>query len=128
MELRALKYQASGSKNPYKEAWDNMKLTIYEENLAKKYNINVDNIVRDNINNTRKSFEENKDIYEKQSKIIQAYGVSEDEYWNNIVYNGIKRIITHNLLSDYLKTNNLDSINVNSIESKITDDKYYNEI
>ncbi|WP_324824229.1 hypothetical protein [Sinanaerobacter sp. ZZT-01] len=128
LEIRALKHQASGSKNPYKNAWDDMKLNIYEQQLAKEYNINVDKIVQDNIDYTRKELEEDDKVNEIQKTLINAYGVSEDEYWNVIVFNGIKRLILHNTISEYLNTNNIKAIDVNSIKNEVSDSLYYSKI
>lgn len=128
IELCALSYQVFGSKNPYKSAWNAMKLNIYEEKLAREYDIAVDQEAKKELDETREEMTEKPEEQADIKKISEAYGVSEADYWDVLQYQRMKRLVLHNTLSTYLSDHKLPAIDTKSIESKITDQEYIDKI
>ncbi|WP_053957276.1 hypothetical protein [Inediibacterium massiliense] len=127
LELRALKFQANGSKNPYYDAWNAMKLNIEEERLAKKYGIDVEQNAKKDTENAKKAFYADSQVRKILEKQIQAYGITEEKYWE-LSFTSTKRVILHNRLLEYLQKNQLPLINVNDIKFDIFDKEYIKKI
>jgi hypothetical protein len=128
LELRALSYQVFGSKNPYKSAWNAMKLNIYEKKLSREYNISVDQEAKKELDETREEMTEKPEEQADIKKISEAYGMSEADYWDVLQYQRMKHLVLHNALSAYLSDHNLPAVDVKSIESKVTDQEYIDKI
>jgi hypothetical protein len=128
LELRALSYQVFGSKNPYKDAWNAMKINIYEARLAHKYDLDVDNEARHDIDLTREDMTKEPGEKEEIGRISKAYGLSEADYWDVLQFQRMKHLVVHNALSDYLSSHDLPAVDPKSISSKVTDQEYIDKI
>ena len=128
LELRALSYQVFGSKTPYKDAWDAMKINIYEAQMAHKYDIDVDKEAKHDIDLTREEMTEEPEEKADIENISKAYGLSEADYWDVLQYQRMKHLVLHNTLAAYLSEHKLAAVDVKSIESKVTDQEYIDKI
>ncbi|WP_324825277.1 hypothetical protein [Sinanaerobacter sp. ZZT-01] len=127
MELRALRFQLKGSDNPYLDAWNDLKLELESNRLAKKYKIDVKSDVEENMANVKEGIEQEETLKEAFERRIKRYGMTEEDYWNLWYFLNEKTLIQYRL-EEYLEENKLGAIDINNIPNKITDKEYEDKI
>ncbi|HYE09183.1 MAG TPA: hypothetical protein VEF53_03290, partial [Patescibacteria group bacterium] len=130
IELEALKLQLSGDKKIYSNAWDELKIGIVESELAEQYNIDFQKDAVELVKQNLKYFKESKDeaTIKYTQELYKAFGMTEDEYWNEYALNLYLKQLCHERVTKYLKDNNLPEIEPSQIQGEITDKKYLEKI
>jgi hypothetical protein len=83
VEIRAAMYELAGSENPLEEAWNSLRVTIYEKQFAAEHQITP---TADEIAGFTSEMKET--VYSQPGgqeyalALLEAIGMGEDEYWN----------------------------------------------
>ena len=130
LELGALKLQLSGSQKIYSEAWDELRISFLENTLAEKYNINCKSDATKLVEQNKRYFAEIDDdtIAKYLKELYKAYGMSENEYWDEYAYKLYLKQICHERVVKYLQDNHLPEMKPDQVQGEITDEIYLEKI
>lgn len=123
-------YEACESKNPAQDAWEEIKKEINERNFAKEHNIlpSEEEII-ESTNQMREVAESTTESHEILKSLVDAMGLSEDEYWNIFKpkYETPIALIRYNV-SQYCKENNLPELDNSTMEYKVIDKDFLDNL
>lgn len=130
LELEALKVQIEDGKNVYAKAWKRLKISIKEEIIAKQYGIEYEMDALAAINQTRDMMRVENDtaVIKYFHDLYAAFGMSEDQYWEEYAFRLMSRQILHQRVDQYLKEHHLPSIRVEKIDGELRDAEYLEKI
>ncbi|MBE6034915.1 MAG: hypothetical protein E7222_09500 [Clostridiales bacterium] len=133
LEVRAKLFELSGSKAPLEEAWDSLKVNVYEKQFAAEHNLTPSKQeIIDFTQEMRDRVESTPEGREYAKALIEAAGMTEDEYWNDYkIKNESPSHLTSIKISEYLFNNNLPELNkeeiIKNIDDKIIDQQIKEE-
>lgn len=120
-ELKARLYELSGSETPGLDAWNTIKLQTYKKQFAESVGIypTYDEIVAFT-QEMRQLVESSSDGKSYAKALLDAAGMTEDEYWNEYkVKKESPAHLTDIKISEYLAENNLPEWNTDKILANI---------
>lgn len=129
LEVRAKLFELAGSDNPLEDAWDSMKVQAYEKQFAEEHNIYpTEKEIIEFTEKQRALVESTPDGKAYSKAVIEAAGMTEDEYWNDYkIRKESPAHLTSIKVAEYLETNNLPELDKEKIKEKvkaeITDEK-----
>lgn len=133
LEVRATLYELAKSQNPLQEAWDSMKIQVYEKQLAAEYGITpTKEEIIEFTKEQRALIESTPEGKNYAKTLIEAAGMTEDEYWNDYkVKKESPAHLTSVKLAEYLEKNNLPELDketiLKTVDGEITDKAILNK-
>ncbi len=123
---RAALFEATGSKAPELDAWESIKLEVAERKFAEEHGLlPTDEEIIAFTQEMRELVESTEESYAIGKTQIEAAGLTWDQYWNEFRprYESPVHIIKINI-DQYLKENDLEELDVSSIEYEILNEEY----
>ncbi len=130
VEIKANLFKFTETSTPLQDAWDAIKVQVYERQFAEEHNLlPTQKEIVDFTNEMRDMVESSDEGREFEKAVLEAAGMTEDEYWNE--YKPIYESPAHLFkikIQQYNTEYNLPHINPDEISGEITDqillDKY----
>ncbi len=123
LELKAALYRAGGLDDPLGKAWDAIKKQVYEKQFAEEHGLTPtqDDII-EFTQQMRRDAEASEEGHAYAKALIEAAGMTEDEYWNEYkpIYESPAHL-THIRVIEYLDENGLAEISPDQIEGTLSD-------
>lgn len=123
---RAALFEATGSKTPELDAWESIKREVAERKFAEEHGLlPTDEEIIAFTQEMRELVESTEESYAIGKTQIEATGLTWEQYWNEFRprYESPLHIIKINI-DQYLKENNLEELDVSSIEYEILNEDY----
>lgn len=123
LELKAALYRAGGIDDPLDKAWDAIKKQVFEKKFAEEHGLTpTHKEIVEFTQQMRQDAEASEEGHEYAKALIEAAGMSEDEYWNEYkpLYESPAHL-THIRVMEYLNENGIAEITPDQIEGTISD-------
>ena len=123
-------YEACGSQKPVDDAWNAIKVNVYNKKFAEEHNIMPTN--EDILAYTaeqKEIAESSNESYAILRSIIDAMGLTEQQYWEEFKpkYESSLILIKENV-TNYCEQNNIPAVDPNSIDCKIIKQAVFDEL
>ena len=133
LEIKAKLFELAKSPDPLQDAWDSMKIQMYEKQLAAEYGITpTEEEIIEFTKEQRALIESTPDGKNYAKTLIEAAGMTEDEYWNDYkVKKESPAHLTSIKLAEYLEKNKMPELDkeeiLKTVDGEITDQTILDE-
>lgn len=128
--MRAELYEVCGSENVAIDAWNAIKIEVYERNFAREHNlIPTEAEISAYSADMRKRAESTEESHAVLSSLLSGLGMTEDMYWNEYQpeYEAPLQLIKANV-AYYKEKHNMRPTDASEIEGEILDQAYFDNL